>query len=334
MNARKHRIDTDLEAAVDVWPGRGKAEFLPHLRTVRSRSDSGKGANTSGLVETIMVATDFSEHAAHAVDRVGMLADAVGLAKVTLLHVLEQTRLVPIRQLSNASKSASSRQNENARRQLAKFADQLRHRTGLTVDDQVEAGHVVTTIQCSAAAADLLVLGAQGAHPMRDLAIGSTAERILRNTPVPVLIVRRKAETPYRRVLVAVDFQSDPNGALNYAQALAPGASLNLVHAYHVPFDGKMRYGSAASDVIDFYRAEARATAVRRMGELVSARAPSIPVIVHGNPAPKLLEMERALGVDLIVAIKRKRSFTEALLLESVTSKLLERSQCDVLVVQ
>ena len=337
MNARKRRIDDLLEVAVDMEPSSGKREFPPHLRAVRSGSGASDFAETPAALETIMVATDFSDHAVHAASRVCMLADEVSLSKATVLHVLEEPRLVPLRQVSTAPSNASSRRIEIARRQLAVVADQLRQRTGITVEGQVEAGNVVTTIQCFAASADLLVLGAQGAHPMRDLVIGSTAQRVLRKSSGPVLVVRRKAETPYRQVLVAVDFQSDASSALNYAQALAPRAKLNLIHAYHVPFEGKMRYASVSSDLISFYRAEASAAAARGMSELISSRVPSsavYPLLVHGNAVPKLLEKERELNADLIVVTKRNKSLTEELLLESVASKLLERSQCDVLVVR
>ena len=337
MNARKHRLDNSMEVPLDRWPTSGKREVLPRLRAVRPSSDAGKVAESSAVLETIVVATDFSEDAAHAVSRVGMLVDVASLSKATLLHVLQETRVASVRQAANAPVNASSRQMANAKRQLAEVADQLRQRAAFNVEGHVEAGHVVATIQCFAAAADLLVLGAQGGHPLRDLFIGSTAQRVLRNMSGPVLVVRRKAERPYRQVLVGVDFQSDPSNALNYAQALAPGAKLNLIHAYDVPFEGKMRYASVSNDVIDFYRAEAIAAASHRMSELISSRAASIavhPLIVHGNAVPKLLEKERELGADLIVVTKRRKSLMEKFLLGSVTLQLLERSQCDVLAVQ
>jgi nucleotide-binding universal stress UspA family protein len=132
-----------------------------------------------------------------------------------------------------------------------------------------------------------------------------------------------------------VDFQSDARSALEYAQALAPQARLNLVHVYRFPFEGKMRYSGVPDDLIGFYRAEARAAASRCMRELVSSRVSSNavnPLIVHGDAVATLLDKERELNADLIVLTRRNKSLTEELLLESVTSKLLERSRCDVLV--
>ena len=325
MNARKGRID---EISKDAPEGHR------YLRVVRS--------GTAGLIEpsaaldTIVVANDFSNHAANAVNRVAVLADEVDLSKVTMLHVLEEPRLVPFRQISSARPKANARRIEDAKRQLAEIADQFRLRTSLSVESRVEVGNVVTAIQCLAAPVGLLVFGAQGSHPLRDLTLGSTAQRVLRKTFVPVLVVRRKAEAHYRQVLVAVDFQSDARHALDYAQALAPQARLNLVHVYRAPFEGRMRYSGVSDDLIGFYRAEARAAASRGMTDLVASRNSSNavnPLIVHGSAVATLLKKERELNADLIVLTRRNKSRTEELLLESVTSSLLERSRCDVLVV-
>ena len=99
--------------------------------------------------------------------------------------------------------------------------------------------------------------------------------------------------------------------------------------------DAEIIRRSRPDDLIGFYRAEARAAASRGMRELVSSRVSSNavnPLIVHGDAVATLLDKERELNADLIVLTRRNKSLTEELLLESVTSKLLERSRCDVLV--
>ena len=324
MNARKGRIDEI---------SKGAQEGPRYLRAVRS--GIGGLIEASAALDTILVANDFSNHAANAVNRVALLADEINVSKVTMLHVFEEPRLIPFRQISSAPPNVNGRRIENAKRQLEAIADQLRLRTSLRVESRVEVGNVVTAIQCFATPVGLLVLGAQGSHPLRDFALGSTAQRVLRKTFVPVLVVRRRAEAHYRQVLVAVDFQSDARCALEYAQALAPQARLNLVHVYRFPFERKMRYSGVPDDLIGFYRAEARAAASRCMRELVSSRVSSNavnPLIVHGDAVATLLDKERELNADLIVLTRRNKSLTEELLLESVTLKLLERSRCDVLV--
>ena len=49
-------------------------------------------------------------------------------------------------------------------------------------------------------------LGARGASFMRHLMLGSTAERLVRRSDRPLLVVKQPPHERYRRRLVAVDF--------------------------------------------------------------------------------------------------------------------------------
>lgn len=282
MSASEHCIYRRVEAVPDVPPS-GNSGSRPRLRMV-PRSDGP--IKTSAALDAVVIATDFSEHAAYAASRVAVLAEEVNMSKVTVLHILERSCLGSLRQMLRASSSAESERPDFVRRRLAGAVDHVRKRTGLAVESRVAAGGTVSTIHRFAALADLVVIGAQGTHPLRDFLIGSTAQRLLRRTSQPVLVVRRRPEAPYRRVLIAVDFRGNLVSALDYAEILAPRATLNLVHAYHVPFEGKMRYAGASGDVIDSYRAEARTTAARDLAALVLSRtSPAVKrtLIVHGH---------------------------------------------------
>lgn len=333
ISKSEHLVYGRAGAAPDI-PSSANAVSRPHLRVVPY---SDAPVEASAALDAVVIATDLSEHAAYAASRVAVLAEEVNMSKVTLLHVLERSRLGSLRQILHASSNADSQRPGFVRRQLAGVADQLRQRTGLAVESRVAAGGTIATIQRFAALADLLVIGAQGTHPLRDFLIGSTAQRLLRRTSRPVLVVRRRPEAPYRRVLIAVDFQNNPNNALDYAEMLAPRATLNLVHAYHVPFKGKMGYAGVSDEVIDSHRAQARTSAARSMAALVLSRtSPAVKrtLIVHGHAAHELLEKEKELKADLVIVSRRDKTLTEELLLESVVPRVLAESHCDVLVVR
>jgi nucleotide-binding universal stress UspA family protein len=87
----------------------------------------------------------------------------------------------------------------------------------------VEHGALLRQIdeRVDASAADVLVLGARGAGFMRHLLLGSTAERMLRRTSRPMLVVERPPQGPYRRLLVAVDFPPVALPACTLARARA-----------------------------------------------------------------------------------------------------------------
>lgn len=185
--------------------------------------------------------------------------------------------------------------------------------------------------------ADLLVLGARGAGNMRHLLLGSTAERMLRKTLRPLLVVKQAPQDAYRRVLVPVDFSSWSAPALALAQAIAPQAELTLLHAFEAPFEGKLHYAGVESATIEHYRSVAKHDALHAMKRLAAevgldARAAHSTRVLHGDAARRILEQAQAPGCDLIVIGKHGESMLEELLLGSVTMRVLAESGCDVLV--
>ena len=285
-------------------------------------------------IKTMLVATDFSQKAAHTVERAVMLADDSGISKATLLHVVPRSTVGAVQRLVPVV-GGTDEQLKRAQPQLRGLADEIRRRTRLLVEESVEFGNVVKTLQRFASDSDLTIVGAPGGHPLRDFAIGSTVERLLRQTRQSVLVVRRSAAESYRRVLVAVDLSTDAANAIAYTQRVAPQAQINLIHVYRSLYEGKMHY--VADELIAESRMKARAKAASAMLELVLSHLPSHNVrllLAHGYPVPRLLEKERELGADLVVVTKREQSFATEVLLESVTSQLIARSNCDVLIVR
>src|SRR3546814_16200110 len=113
---------------------------------------------------------------------------------------------------------------------------------------------------------------------------GSTIIRLVRGSPVPVLMVQDRGTRPYRRITVATDFSEASFKALLRAAAIFPESSLTLFHAYDIPF------ASFVSDR-DFSRAlqamETEVTA-RVMGDARIDRAHRARIkveIAHDSPA-------------------------------------------------
>ena len=85
--------------------------------------------------------------------------------------------------------------------------------------------------------ADLIVLSTHGRTGWERALLGSTAERIIRHAPCPVLVARqprsrRKAEFKLGRIVVPVDFSDCAERGLDYAVELARlfGAELALLN--------------------------------------------------------------------------------------------------------
>jgi len=277
---------------------------------------------------SILVATDFSAHARHAALRAGMLARALGMRKLVLLHAMPRFTLA----LGDQTRAMRA-----ARGELKRMAEELRRDTGVGFTPRLVHGSVVGELVRASAASDLIVVGVRGASPLRDLAIGTTAERLVRKSRRPVLVVKSRPRDEYRRVLVPVDFSPDSRTALKQVAAIAPAAGLTLLHAYELPFEGQLKLGGASSADIERYRRQARDLAIARMGDMTRtlglASRESGRICARAYP-PKLIQDSAAdLRADLIAIGKHGGSMLEDLLLGSVTQHVLSESDCDVLVV-
>jgi nucleotide-binding universal stress UspA family protein len=143
-------------------------------------------------IQRIVVGTDFSEIADAALDTAVDLAAQVGAA-ITIVHAYEipiygfpDGALVTTADL--AGKLATAAQ-EGLTATIERYK-----RKGVTLDSRVRVGlpwHEVNAVAADVHA-DLIVVGTHGRGGFARAFLGSVAERLLRTSSCPVLIVRGK----------------------------------------------------------------------------------------------------------------------------------------------
>lgn len=157
------------------------------------------GAAQVMQVNTILVATDFSEHSQRAFERACDLAGQLG-ARVFLLHVQSASALRTAVQEGLLDGNSTDEELEAAVAQLVeqRFSRMISQvdRSRVSVEAVWRRGEPGATIVAYAKeiAADLMVIGRRGAGLLEDVraaVIGSVAESLVRKSPCPVLIVRR-----------------------------------------------------------------------------------------------------------------------------------------------
>jgi nucleotide-binding universal stress UspA family protein len=284
--------------------------------------------------EHIFVATDFSAGAAQAIARAGRLPLVEG-GKVTVTHVLSDR--IPKKAHVDAEKIAR-RHLEQASKGLGKAAAALGRRDIKVLSELCEGQPYVELIRhARSVGADLIVIGRHGRRPVRDMFIGSTAERVIRAGDLPVLVVSRKASRSYRRPLLAVDLEDTCRAVVTVAlRALGPEVTNGtMVHAYHVPFEGFITPGASPGDMTDI-RKEYRQMAVSGLAKLqVSLSALGVEwqtVIVRGDPRTALLAETLRRRADLLAIGTHGRSGIAHALVGSVAEWVIQNAACDVLV--
>jgi nucleotide-binding universal stress UspA family protein len=288
----------------------------------------------------ILAATDLSAPARHAVERAFLLAGSAA-SELVILNALELDALDSLREMMGGDLSAlKAALTEDARAQLGQLAGDPAIHRGLTARTRVALGNPLETIAAEADAldADLVVLGARGESFLRHALLGSTAARLLRKSARrPVLVVKQAPHEAYRSVLIAVDFSPVSLQAIRLTRQLAPAADLVLLHAFELPYEGKLTFAGVDEQVIRQYVTNEGEVRRKRLHELAAtaglAPADYSARVMHGDPSQQIVALEQEHDCDLIALGKHGVHIAEELLLGSVTKHVLAESQCDVLVI-
>lgn len=289
-------------------------------------------------LRAIITATDFSAPSRHAAQRAALLARASG-ASLTLAHIVGGSALEDLRRWLAGDSQATGAIEADARRHLQELAAELGRSQGIDVHTHLSIGHPVEQVVRHADEVDagLLVTGTRGAGFFRGVVVGSTAERIAKRSSRPVLMVRQLPHEPYRRILVPVDFSEWSRSAIELALRIAPQATLVLMHAVEVPFEGKMRVAGVAEDAVLRYRDTAQREALQRLRELAADAgldADRVRLSTPGGADPWMLivQDEQEHDCDLVVIGRQGRHALDEFLLGSTTRSVIAEGAADVLI--
>ena len=143
------------------------------------------------VLKNILVATDFSEPSAVALDYGRDLARSYDAA-LHVMHVIEDVPAVYGPEIGFAMADVERNIEAGVRRDLeAAIAPDERHTLDLrtTITRAANASHAITEY-AKDHAIDLIIVGTHGRNAFHRFLIGSVAERVMRTAPCPVLTVR------------------------------------------------------------------------------------------------------------------------------------------------
>ncbi len=187
--------------------------------------------------------------------------------------------------------------------------------------------------------ARLTVVGTHGRTGLRWLTLGSVARSVVRHSVVDALVTRppRSRRDAYQRVLVATDFSSSAERALDAALSLAADdARVDVVHCIAAPaWSGYGGFGMLEPLPADLR--EALLDDLRRQGEarLARRRRPGLDLrlqVVSEPPVPGILHRLEAHPYDLAALGSHGRRGLKRALLGSVAESTIQRAPCSVLV--
>ncbi len=171
----------------------------------------------------ILVAVDFGDASSHAVRVAGALAARFD-ARLSGLHA-ESLEVPPY--FTHGQIEALEHQQIEARARAARYLEKhASHLTPIPVEPLITDGPAGEAVLDAAERHDLLVIGTHGRRGPSRWWLGSVAERVVRSTTVPVVVVRASDEphqpaAHFRRILLVADGDQIDPGTERYATALA-----------------------------------------------------------------------------------------------------------------
>ena len=277
----------------------------------------------------IIAATDFSTRSTRALRQAGLLAQ--GDSQLHIVHVVDDD-------LPRAMVVAERREAE---RVLQEQIDGIRELRNIVAHSMVVEGDPFDGIVRAAESvnADLIVMGAHRKQLLLDMFVGTTIERVIRKTEVPVLMVNNEAQQSYKSVLVPIEISDPSVNALRVALSLGLASHGNamLLHAFSALAKGKMYSSDSVSATSGHYAAEGQQHAE---GEIVAflgshnLNTGRWAIRAHeGGPMEVISRTVSEMRPDLLVMGTHSRTGLIKTFLGSVTEEVLRSLNVDILVV-
>ena len=296
-------------------------------------------------IQKILAPTDFSGQSLTGVRYAKYLQFKFG-SSLILLNVIEPTP--PMGGMESVILAQSDSEVAAwAQKELAKLA-QKEAGNDKHVTSIVRTGkpfHEITT-EAGENQADLIVIATHGYTGIEHMLLGSTAERVVRHAPCPVLTIpartssKRSGKTSLfgvNKILVPIDFSEISKDALPWATFFAAKfkAELVLLHVEEqFPIDYLLGRELLSHTMVPLIK-QAGADLERLAGELRKTTGACISAVARvGKPFQGICHAAEMLGADLIVLTTHGHTGLKHTWLGSTAERVVRHAQCPVLVVR
>lgn len=254
-------------------------------------------------MKKILVPTDFSAPADHALDYALAIANQTG-ASITLLHAYK------IYSTAGMFVSIESYMQDDAGPDLSKRLKQIEPqlRNGARVEARSVNGEPIVAIADVAEAGnyDLIVMGTKGAGGLKEVFVGSITHGVIRATQKAVLAIPEGARfNPIKTIVMAVDSERISSSAVTSALVNLSRAFQAKIKIFHKD-TGETDHGIDAS--------------IDRALELVE-HSFHYELDNSGNTIKSIDQFVADTEADMLCLVRRKRNIMDEIFHSSITTK-------------
>lgn len=279
------------------------------------------------FLKKILWATDFSDEAEEAFLYATYF---VKCFKGTLvaLHVVPDLSPVLYKSSYVIGEELSKRVDslkKKAKEKLRRIKDAEKESFKIIVKEGSTAKKIIETAEEENA--DLIVMGKRGLSAVEKLFLGSVANQILRNSPIPVLITKKRQQKPeVKKILVPTDFSPQEEMERDFAWKLAKGcdANLTLLHVLELH-----DYEFSPRVLEEMFNAVMRRLKQRKKREKEDIKVEE-KVTRAINAAVGIVDFAETHHFDLIVVSTYVQSKLERFFLGSTTEKVISYTHIPV----
>jgi nucleotide-binding universal stress UspA family protein len=258
---------------------------------------------------SVVCPVDFSEASRAALCYAAAIADHFG-ARLTIV-VVDDPLLTEVAAATGRVPSLT----EESEDELRRFCGETLARMGpgaRTVEYRVASGRPAIEILRVAreAGAELIVMGSQGRSGVRKMFFGSTTERVLRETSIPVLVTPDDRErvvslsamsAHVHRIIAPVDLTANSPHQVTVAAGLASALSVRLILAHviepaFIPLSVRLRVPGA-----DAERRSAVEEQLTALADSAARGAVTESVVLTGEPSEEIVKLADVRDARLIV---------------------------------
>ncbi len=285
------------------------------------------------MFKKILIATDFSKHARHALIRAIEVAEYFQ-AELTCVHVIHQNYLQHFTTLSSYDeakhledqiKKIETSFNKEIKKLSIHYPINLITLTG-RVPDQINQYIDTNGI-------DLVLMGSHGTYYLNDYILGTTSESVIKHASIPVQLIKKTPNFSYQRILVTTDFSESSRKAAETVYQLYPNAQFLLLHVSDVWYEKQQVTTEGNQQLHDDMHHILQNKLNQFLEKSTLDPERFLPQFIGGYPSNDIVECATKWDAQLVVAGARGHSALHYILLGSVANRLLRMSHTDMLIV-
>jgi nucleotide-binding universal stress UspA family protein len=255
-------------------------------------------------------------------------------AEIHLLHVITPIVMGAYEYAIDATEFVRSMERSSAEEMKA-LTTRVKI-AGVPVSTEIKIGDVYDEVKraIEVGKPDLIVMGTHGRRGVERWFMGSTTEKLLRHSPVPLVTINANGEKActsprFRRILVTTDFSEGTADALAYAFSVAQEneSEVTLLHVVH----------DISADLSGKYRDSLFSGVKSQLDELVPAEARNwcdiITRVEAGVPYRIILRTLEDERPDLLVMNIHGKGMVDRALLGSTAERVVRAASCPVMMI-